>query len=74
MSIKVDFYQFKKRANSTIQPNQSPIPNLTPVASYDCILKAGCGIMSPVEFLINGCTLKYPLFGVQVPFPLQSLC
>lgn len=54
MSIKVDFYQFKKRVNSTIQPNQSPIPNLTPVASYDCILKAGCGIMSPVISLDYG--------------------
>lgn len=54
MSIKVDFYQFKKRVNSTIRPDQTPIPNLTPVASYDCILKAGCGIMSPVISLDYG--------------------
>lgn len=56
MSISVKFYQFKKRINSTIRPDQLPIPGLSPVAQYDCILKAGCGIMSPVLSLDVGIT------------------
>lgn len=54
MAITVSFYQFKKRINSTIRPDQTPIPGLSPVATYDCILKAGCGVMSPVISLDYG--------------------
>lgn len=48
MAITVNFYQFKKRINSTSQPTG------TPAASYNCILKSGCGIMSPVLALDVG--------------------
>lgn len=54
MSIRVDFYTFQKRMNSTMRPDQTPFPALSPAASYDCILKAGCDVMSPVLSLDIG--------------------
>lgn len=54
MAITVNFYTFQKRINSTMRPDQTPFPALSPAASYDCILKAGCDVMSPVLSLDIG--------------------
>lgn len=54
MAINVKFYKFQKRMNSTMRPDQTPFPALSPVAEYNCILKAGCDVMSPVLSLDYG--------------------
>ena len=53
MAITVNFYLFKKRINSTMRPSDA-VPAVTPAATYNCILKAGCDIMSPVLSLDYG--------------------
>lgn len=47
MSFKVQLYAFSKKLNSTARPTGT-------VTEYDCVLKAGCGIMSPVISLDIG--------------------
>lgn len=37
-----------------MRPDQTPFPNLSPAAYYDCILKAGCDVMSPILSLDIG--------------------
>ena len=49
MPIAVDFYNFKKRKNSTKTPSGTP-------ATYNCVLKDGCGIIAPVIGLDIGLT------------------
>lgn len=53
MAIAVNFYTFKKRINSTMRP-ENAFPAVTPAATYNCILKAGCDVMSPVISLDYG--------------------
>lgn len=53
MAITINFYLFKKRINSTMRPSDA-VPAVTPAATYKCILKAGCDIMSPVISLDYG--------------------
>ena len=53
MAIAVNFYTFKKRMNSTMRP-ENAFPAVTPAATYYCILKAGCDVMSPVISLDYG--------------------
>ena len=53
MAIAVNFYTFKKRINSTMRP-ENAFPAVTPAATYNCILKAGCDIMSPIISLDYG--------------------
>lgn len=53
MAITVNFYMFKKRINSTMRPADA-VPAVTPTATYNCILKSGCDIMSPVLSLDYG--------------------
>ena len=48
MSVTVDFYTFSKKVNSTARPTGQPS------ATYNCILKHGCGVMSPVISLDLG--------------------
>lgn len=49
MSFKVNLYTLKKRDNSTKQPTGTG-------TEYECILKAGCGILNPVIRLDLGLT------------------
>lgn len=49
MPIAVDFYNFKKRKNSTKTPSGTP-------TTYNCILKDGCSIIAPVIGLDIGLT------------------
>lgn len=49
MSFKVNLYNLKKRDNSTKQPTGTG-------TEYECILKAGCGILNPVIRLDLGLT------------------
>lgn len=47
--MQVDFYRFSKKSNSTKRPTSSAYS-----ATYDCVLKDGCSIMSPVIMLEAG--------------------
>lgn len=49
MPIAVDFYNFKKRKNSTKTPSGSP-------TTYNCVLKDGCSMIAPVIGLDIGLT------------------
>lgn len=48
MALTVDFYVFAKKDNSTARPSG------TPAGSYSCILKDGCGVVTPVIVLNLG--------------------
>lgn len=48
MSIIVELYQFKKKENSTAQPNRAS------ASSFNCILKEECGIINPSIILDIG--------------------
>lgn len=48
MALTVNFYTFAKKDNSTARPTG------TPAGSYSCILKDGCGVVTPVIILNLG--------------------
>jgi len=51
MAFTVELYTFSKKLNSTARPSGSG-------SSYNCVLKDGCGIMSPVIKLDLGLTFS----------------
>lgn len=51
MAFTVELYTFSKKLNSTARPSVSG-------SSYNCVLKDGCGIMSPVIKLDLGLTFS----------------
>lgn len=54
--MRVDFFNFAKKSNST------KVPTGAALASFDCILKDGCSVLSPVIMLEAGLTSR-PAFN-----------
>lgn len=54
--MRVDFFNFAKKSNST------KVPTGAALASFDCILKDGCSVISPVIMLEAGLTSR-PAFN-----------